>query len=189
MTVTSTDPTTGWPVPDPADEVRIHYNPMPAAERVAHYTGLVRTRLLWLGVAAAICLGFWFISRAQLDRATTIALFAAGVGYSVVWLVMAVVGLVRSRRILRSIGQGIAVRIGRWGIDIHGAAVPWTAVTAVRARRHRFSGYGPDLAVETTAGTKSLPWLFLDTLPGTVDAAVQAYTAGARRLDISRLDH
>ncbi|MDR1512810.1 MAG: hypothetical protein LBS56_04900 [Propionibacteriaceae bacterium] len=176
--------------PATADEVVVQYNPVPAAERVAHYSGLVRTRIIWLGVGALICLGIWALQREQLDRGSTLALFGVGVGYSFVWLAMGLVGFVRARRVLHSIGQGVALRIARWGIDIHGATVPWGAVRAVRAHRRPLSAFGPDLIVEAATGERrSLPWLYLDTLPGTVDAAVQAYTGGARSLDVSKLDH
>jgi len=184
-------------VPPPAafvapltDEVHIRYNPMPAAERVAHYTGLVRTRLIWLGMAAGICLIFWGFQGSALGKVATVALFASGLGYSAIWLLMALAGLWRARRALHSIGQGVALRLNRWGVDIHGVALPWSDITAVKARRRRFSAYGPELAVVTaTHGVKTLPWLFLDTLPGSLDAAIRAYTADAHHLDVSRLDH
>jgi hypothetical protein len=86
-------------------------------------------------------------------------------------------------------GQGVALRLSRWGIDIHGQSLPWPTITAVIARRRRLSAYGPDLTVVTSDGQhRRLPWLFLDTLPGSVDSAVQTYTAGAQRLDVTRLD-
>jgi hypothetical protein len=171
------------------DEVRICFNPLAAAERVAHYSGLVRSRLLWLGLAAVICLAVWLLRRQQLDRATTLALFAVGLGYSLVWLAMAVVGLVRAKHNLSLIGHGIALRVGRWGIDLHGVAWPWPDIAAVKARRRRFSALGPDLAVVTTSGrTMALPWLYLDALPGAVDAAVWAHSAGRLNLDVSGLD-
>ena len=40
-----------------AQELVVGYNPLPAAERVAHYQGLVRSRLIWLGFPAASSCG------------------------------------------------------------------------------------------------------------------------------------
>jgi hypothetical protein len=189
MTVSSSAPLPAV-APRPGDEVVIHYNPRPATARLAAAAAAVHRRLLWLGLAAFMCLMIWVAQRSQLDRGTTIALFAAGVGYSLLWLVWALIAQVRARRVLRGIGQGIALRIGRWGIDIHGATLPWSAVTAVRAVRRPGSSFGPDLVVEDASGAaRALPWLYLDALPGAVDSAVQAYTAGARCLDVSKLDH
>ncbi|MDR0990012.1 MAG: hypothetical protein LBL92_01400 [Propionibacteriaceae bacterium] len=174
----------------PEGEFQVAYNPVSAAQRVAHYTGLVSSRLLWLGVAVVICVVFWLVNGSSLGRVGTLALFGAGLGYSIIWLVMALIGLFRARRVLASFVPGVAVRINRWGVDIHGAALPWSDITAVSARQRRLSAYGPDLAVESRQGQRrSVPWLFLDTLPGSVDAAIQAYTNGTQRLDISRLDH
>jgi len=183
-------PVASAPFPPVGDETRVHYNPMPAAERVGHYSGLVRSRLVWLGLAALLCLAFWLLQGRALGTAASLALFGAGLGYSIVWLVMALVGLGRARRVLRVMGRGVALRLSPWGVDVHGATLPWSQVTAVTARHHRLSAYGPDLAIETADGRRlKLPWLFLDTLPGSVDAAVRAYTAGTRHLDVSRLDH
>jgi hypothetical protein len=175
-----------------AGEVHIRYNPVPAAERVAHYRALIRTRLFWLAIAVGCCAAFWlFYARSfGLSKGHIAALWASGCGFSVVWLAMALVGYLRSRRVLARMGQGLAVRIGRWGVDLHGVALGWQDIAQVAARRHRLAAAGPDLVVRTTRGeTYKLPWLFLDTLPGTVDAAVQAYTSGVHRLDISKLDH
>jgi len=52
-----------------AQELVVGYNPLPAAERVAHYQGLVRSRLIWLGIGVVLLLGMWFWLRDQLDTA------------------------------------------------------------------------------------------------------------------------
>jgi hypothetical protein len=171
-----------------SQELTIGFNPIPAAERAAHYTGLLRTRLIWMGVAFVLCVGIWLWQRNQLGSANSIALFGAGLAYSLIWLILAIVGLVNARRILSHIGQGVAVRIGRIGIDILGTIVPWSAVAEVTTRRGGAFGAGPTLAVRTSNGDlRSVPFLYLDARPGTIDAAIRAYSLGTRWLDTTHL--
>jgi hypothetical protein len=172
-----------------SQELTVGFNPMPAAERVAHYSGLVRTRLIWLGIAVLLCLAMWIWQRNNLDPLASLALFGAGLGYSVVWLILAIVGLATARRILSRVGQGVALRIGRAGIDLLGAQVPWSDVAEVTTTRGRaVLGAGPALTVRATTGTAhSVPFLYLDTRPGTIDSAVRAYSLGTRWLDTTRL--
>ncbi|MDR1213575.1 MAG: hypothetical protein LBK54_05745 [Propionibacteriaceae bacterium] len=168
-----------------SEELTVGFNPMPAAERVAYYSGLVRSRLIWLIVAVAICGVIW--AWQQLDLARGLQLLMIGLAYSAIWLVAALAGLINSRRLLKSIGQGIAVRVGHWGIDLLGGVLPWADVTKVSTTRGRF-GSGPRLDVHSASGeVRRLPFMYLDTMPGTIDAAVRAYSRGTRWLDTSRL--
>ncbi|MDR1449767.1 MAG: hypothetical protein LBI84_06150 [Propionibacteriaceae bacterium] len=169
-------------------ELTVGFNPMAAAERVAHYTGLVRTRLGWLGLSAVICFVIWLWQGRSLDFAATGALWGAGLAYSLIWLLLAVVGRTAANRVLRRIGQGVAVRIGRDGIGIAGVFLPWPAIAEVTTRRASAFGAGPALAVRAATGAVCrVPFLYLDVKPGTIDAAVRAYSLGAWRLDTARL--
>ncbi|MDR0417797.1 MAG: hypothetical protein LBH76_10935 [Propionibacteriaceae bacterium] len=169
-------------------ELTVGFNPMAAAERVAHYNGLVRTRLIWLGVAVVICLAIWLWQRSALSGPATMALWGVGIALSVVWVVLAVVGRAVANRVLARVGQGVAVRIGRAGIAIAGAAVSWPEVAAVTTSRSGVLGTGPALAVQTASGgCHRVPFLYLDAKPGAIDAAVRAYSLGSHNLDTSRL--
>ncbi|MDR1386172.1 MAG: hypothetical protein LBJ44_01005 [Propionibacteriaceae bacterium] len=168
-----------------SEELTVGFNPMPAAERVAYYSGLVRSRLIWLVVAVGLCAAIWVWQR--LDLARGMQLLLIGLAYSAIWLAASLVGLANSRRLLKSIGQGTAVRVGPWGIDLAGAVLAWPDVALVSTTRGRF-GSGPRLDVRTVQGqVRRLPFMYLDTMPGTIDAAVRAYSRGTKWLDTSRL--
>ncbi len=172
-----------------ADELVIGYNPMPATQRVAHYRALIRSRLIWFGLAIVICIGVYVWQRASLDAVSTVALFVMGLGFSAVWVVIAVVGYLAAKRSLDSIGDGVAVTVDRQGIDIAGARTEWANVTKVGTSRGRL-GVGPDLVVTNATGaTRTVPLSYLDTMPGTLDSAIRAYSAGRQWLDTSGLDN
>ncbi len=172
-----------------ADQLVIGYNPMPATQRVAHYRAMIRSRVIWFGVAVVICLALWFWQRSNLDLWSTVALFVMGLGFSAVWVVFAVVQLQAAKRSLGSIGDGTAVVVDRDGIEVAGTRTAWACVAKVATARGRL-GVGPDLVVTDTAGaTVSVPLSYLDTLPGTLDSAIRAFSAGRHWLDTSSLDN
>lgn len=172
-----------------SDELVIGYNPMPATQRVAHFRAMIRSRLIWFALAIVICVGIFLWQRDNLDPLSTVALFVMGLGFSAVWVVIAVVGYLAAKRSLDSIGTGTAVVVDRQGIEVSGARTPWTDVAKVGTSRGRL-GVGPDLVVTDTAGTgRNVPLSYLDTLPGTLDSAIRAYSAGRQWLDTSGLDN
>jgi len=172
-----------------AQELVVGYNPLPAAERVAHYQGLVRSRLIWLGIGVVLLLGMWFWLRDQLDTAQTIWLFVLGLGFSGVWLVIAIIMYLAARRALDRINatQGYAIKVDPQGIEVAGKTVAWPDVAGIATVRRGLGGQ-PRLTLRDTAGvTASVPITFLDTLPGTLDSAIRAYSRGSQWIDTSKL--
>ena len=172
-----------------ADELVIGYNPMPATQRVAHFRALIRSRLIWFGLAIVMCIVIYLWQRSNLDGVSSVALFVMGLGFSAVWVVIAVVGYFAAKRSLDSIGEGTAVTVDREGIDVGGTRTAWAQVAKVGTARGRL-GVGPDLVVTDLAGAaRTVPLSYLDTLPGTLDSAIRAYSAGRHWLDTSGIDN
>ena len=172
-----------------AQELVVGYNPLPAAERVAHYQGLVRSRLIWLGIGVVLLLGLWFWLRDELDVAQTIWLYVIGLAFSGIWLVIAVVLYIAARRALDRINatQGYAVRVDTLGIEVAGTRVAWPDVSTIATVRGPLGGH-PRLLLRDSAGASvSVPITFLDTLPGTLDSAIRAYSRGTQWIDTSKL--
>ncbi|HET7723617.1 MAG TPA: hypothetical protein VFK68_03185 [Propionibacteriaceae bacterium] len=171
-----------------AQELVVGYNPLPAAERVAHYQGLVRSRLIWLGVGVVLLLGLWFWLRDQLDVPQTIGLYVIGLAFSGIWLVIAVVLYIAARRALDRINatQGYAVRVDTQGIEVAGKRVAWPDVSAIATVR-RPGGSARLVLRDSTGASVSVPITFLDTLPGTLDSAIRAYSRGTQWIDTSKL--
>lgn len=172
-----------------AQELVVGYNPLPAAERVAHYQGLVRSRLMWLGIGVVLLLGLWFWLRDQLDVVQTIWLYVIGLAFSGLWLVIAVVLYVRARRALDRINatQGYAVRVDTQGIEVAGKRVAWPDVSTIATVRGPLGGYARLLLRDSAGASVSVPITFLDTLPGTLDSAIRAYSRGTQWIDTSKL--
>lgn len=171
-----------------AQELVVGYNPLPAAERVAHYQALVRSRLLWLGIGVAVLIGLWFWMRDQLDPAQTVWMFVVGLAFSGIWLVVAIVMYFRAKRGLDKINsaQGYAVRVDPVGIEIADKSVAWPQVASISTVRKL--GGEPMLTLRDTSGaTASVPITFLDTLPGSLDSAIRAYSRGSQWIDTSKL--
>lgn len=172
-----------------AQELVVGYNPMPAAERVAHYQGLVRSRLVWLGIGVALLVVIWLWQRQQLDVAQTVLLFVVGLAFSGVWLVVAVVLYLAARRALDKVNAvtTYAVKVDMHGIEVGGTAVAWPDVAGVATVRGRLGGAPRLTLTAVDGGTASVPITYLDTMPGTLDSAIRAYSRGRVWIDTSKL--
>ncbi len=171
------------------EEFVVGYNPLPAAERVAHYRQAVRSRLVWLGVGLVVVVAIYLWQRDILDLMTTVLLFVAGLGFSVMWVLLSAIQWMVARRQLSRVNtvQGVALRIREEGIDIGDQQLTWADVARVHTAKGPL-GIGLLLAVTDTQGqTTSVPLTYLDSMPGTLDSAIRAYSGGRRWLDTSGL--
>lgn len=171
------------------DELVVNFNPIPAAERVANYHGMMRSRAIWFGVALVLCLVLYVWQRDSLSVVSTVLLFVVGLGGSLVWLGFAVVMWQLCRRSLRALGEGVAVRIGRQGIEVTDRFVAWDQIERVSTQRGPIC-VGPRLTVvERGRSAYLVPLTYLDALPGTLDSALRAYSGGRVSLDVTHLDN
>lgn len=176
----------------------VGYTPVRAAGRVARGESLMRRALWSVLIYVAITVGLWFWLR---DQLTLTQVLLGGIPSAVIVLGFVVwrwVELRSARRSLASVPAGEALRIDHRGLAVRagsnggeGADQPkffdWTGLSALRAAGSRV-GTGPNLLVEHAQGAWSVPLSYLDTLPGTIDSAVRAYSGGLRGLDLSGLD-
>ena len=168
-------------------ELLIGYTPARAAQRVAAARRMIRQRIIWLGIAVVMCVVIVAWQWTVMSTGQKVTVFVAGIGYSLIWLAIAFVGWAKARTVLDGIGQGVAVSIGQRGIFIVGTPVEWADVAKVAAGRPgRFRAEA--LSVTTaTGGTLSVPLESLDTMPGTIDSAVRAFSGGVHSLDLGSL--
>jgi hypothetical protein len=116
-------------------------------------------------------------------------MFVIGLAFSGIWLVLAIVLYFGAKRGLDRINaaQGYAIRVDPQGIEVAGKTVAWPEVAAIATVRRGLRGQ-PQLTLRDTAGvTSSVPITFLDTLPGTLDSAIRAYSRGSQWIDTSKL--
>jgi len=169
------------------NELIIGYNPMPAAQRVALLARGIRGRLAWVGIALVVCIWIYLWQRNSLTPTMVAWLFGAGLGYSLIWLIMSIIQWGRAKSALSSIAPGVAARIDRQGIWLQGVFLPWPAIAQIVARSRRFS-MAPRLQIIGLDGQRyRLDLGELDIMPGTIDASIRTFSGGTHSIDTSKL--
>jgi len=116
-------------------------------------------------------------------------LLMAGLMVTLMMLVTGVAKVAEARILVARVPVGNALRVDALGIVYDGARgaqrVEWTT-TPIVAGRQRGTLPGPELVVGRPGW--SVPFMYLDVMPGTVDSAVRAATMNARTLDLSPMD-
>ena len=86
-------------------------------------------------------------------------------------------------------GQGIALRIGRPGVEIAGSYVPWADLGSLAVTKGR-PGHGPQLRVTRIDGySVAVPLDQLDVYPATLDSTARAYSGGRIGVDLTALEN
>lgn len=164
------------------------------AERVASVRGRAVFNAISTGLTLAGLIGVLLYVRVarqgQFDDVfsmlTWVLSFSAAVGAAT--LVARLVWLARLRAGLRSVGQGVALVVSSWGIEYADGHAAWDEIARVAVAKGKL-GQGYRLRVERIDGS----WFDfqlegLGILPGTLDAAVRAYSTGRHGVDLSVLD-
>ena len=169
------------------EQLLIGFNPMSAANKVAYYSGQIRGRILWLIISIAICVWIWLCQRSALSPMYTGLLFGVGILYSLIWLMIAVIGWKRAKNALSAISPGVAAQVDRTGIWLQGTGMAWSQVKRIAISPGRFGG-SPVLNVTRMDGNVArISLADLDVMPGTIDAAIRSYSAGTQHIDTSKL--
>lgn len=172
------------------DALIVGFSPVAAAHQVAALRSGLRRRLI-SGVISLAIWGalLWWQQNLFGDKWWWWLVISAAITIAIV--VVMVVRLVLANRRLGRIGQGEAFRIGREGLLVDPAAprlLAWNDITAVKAAGGSADA-GAKLVVEHGNGPSyEVPLMCLDTMPGTLDGALRAYSAGRKGLDVSKLD-
>lgn len=168
----------------------VGYSPVETAGRVARSRSKLKGNFISLGLLVVLGVVLWFTSpsanRLQYVLTSLTIGFVIWVGY----LVWRLISLSRARKDLGLVPSGEAFRINHEGITtVHPAeTIPWPQIVEVRAAGHQ-RGAGPDLEVVHSGGNWTVPLSFLDSMPGSIDSAMRAYSGGRRGLNLSALDN
>lgn len=172
----------------------VGYTPVRAAGRVARAESLMRRALLSIVLYVAISVGLWFWLRHELSLGQVLIGGIPSAAIVLGFVVWRWLELRSARKSLAAVPAGQALRIDHRGITVDAGkqtdgarSYDWTGLSALRAGGTRV-GPGPQLIVEHAQGKWAVPLSYLDTLPGTIDSAVRAYSGGLRGLDLSGLD-
>lgn len=172
----------------------IVYDAQVVAARVAGERGRVILNGVSTGITVAglagVLLYVWLARQWVFDDVfgmlTWFLSFSAVIGSMI--LVARLVWLSRLRAELRAVGEGVALVVSAWGIGSAEGDAAWDDIAHVAATRGRI-GRGYRLRVERVDGSAfDFPLEGLGILPGTLDAAVRAYSAGRHGVDLTVVD-
>lgn len=169
----------------------VGYSPVRAAGRVAKAQSLRKRAWLSVALYVAISVALWFWLRDQLSTWQILVGFIPTAAIVLGFLVWRFLELRAARRSLGSVPAGEALRIDHRGIHVDAAGAAqqfdWAHLHEISVGGRRL-GAGPDLSLTGAQQTWKVPVSFLDTLPGTIDSAIRAYSGGRRSLDLSGMD-
>lgn len=170
------------------EELTVAFDPSELEEKTRRWRRRMRSRLASLVITVVLLAVLYLWKRDQFAGGGVIVLYAVLLTVSVGWFVGYLVVYLRAKRELARAGQGIAVRIGRPGVEVSGTFVPWSEVTSLRAVTERW-GRRPRLQLSRTGGQPlSVPLNQLNIRPATLDLTARAYSAGRHGVDLSALD-
>lgn len=176
-------------------EMPIFYDPTVLAGRVAS----ARRALIWgatmTGITLALLVGvvvhiqFGLAGRPGETWGMVRWVLAFSAAVSLVSVAARAIWLLRQRSGLRRLGVGLAFVLSARGFQAApGEPLPWDQIEQIRAARGKW-GLGYALEVRRVDGsTQALPLEGLDVLPGSLDAATRAYSAGRHGVDLSVVD-
>lgn len=173
----------------PYEELALPYDPTAAEQRLKRRRRRFVSRVISLVITVAIMTVIYFWQREQFAYAALWVIYGFAVAVSLGFVTFALISWLQARRMLASIGPGLALRLGRPGVEIAGAYVPWSELGALAVTKGRL-GHGPQLTVSRTDGySLSVPLDQLDVYPATLDSTARAYSGGRFGVDLTALDN
>jgi hypothetical protein len=93
-----------------------------------------------------------------------------------------------AKREMRTVGNGVAIRIGPPGIQVAGVSASWRQVAKIDTMKGGLDR-GPQLRLTLTDGRHAaVPLDQVTVFPATLDSTVRAFSAGRHGVDLSALE-
>ena len=172
----------------PISELVIPYDPGPLTEKVERRRHLIRARLLSLGITIALMVLIYVWQGDALRSVGFIIILAIVLGTSLAWLVASVFLYFLAKREAKTIGRGVAIRVGPPGIEVAGLSASWPHVAGIATIKGGFDR-GPRVRLTLIDGRKAdVPLDQVTVFPATLDSTVRAFSAGRHGVDLSALE-
>jgi hypothetical protein len=184
-------PGPGPVVAGPIAELLLPYDPTLLVETVRRRKRRLVGRLVSLGISLAILGGIYAWQHRAIAEQGGAYWVVTGIllALSVIPLLVVLLGFLRSRKELRGVPDGIAVRMGRPGVVVGTAFARWPEVAALEVVPGGL-GRADRLRLRTLAGRVGVvPLDQVVVHPATLDSTARAYSAGRQGVDLSRLDN
>lgn len=173
----------------PISELVVSYDPGPLTEKVERRRHLIRSRLISLAITIALLALIYAWQREAMQGAGFVIIFAVVLGVSLAWLAASIVLFVLAKREMRTIGSGVAIRVGPLGIQVAGLGAPWSRVAAIDTTKGGIDR-GPRLRLTLIDGRHAeVPLDQVTVFPATLDSAVRAFSAGRHGVDLSAVEN
>ena len=173
----------------PYEELALLYDPTGPLQRVVRRKKRFVSRVISLGITLAIMVGIYLWQSDQFSYSAPWVIYGIVVGISLAFAVLAFLAWRQAKKILASMGQGIALRLGRPGVEIAGAYVSWADLGSLAVTKGRL-GHGPQFTVTRTDGySLSVPLDQLEVYPATLDSTARAYSGGRFGVDLAALEN
>lgn len=174
----------------PIEELTVAYDPGPTADRIQHYKRMFRSRLVSFGISCLILIAvFIWQSDRFVGSVSVYVVYGLILLSSIAWVVVTYALYRNAQTAAATLGEGIAVRIDRAGVELAGTRVGWPEVTGIAAVKGKLAT-GPVLQVTRSSGAPlTVPLSQLSTVPATLDTAARAFSGGRHGVDLSQLDN
>ena len=173
----------------PYEELALVYDPSGPLLRVARRKRKLVSRVISLGITLAIMVGIYLWQRDQFSYSAPWVIYGIVLGISVAFGVFSFLAWRQAKKILAAMGQGIALRLGRPGVEIAGGYVPWSDLGSLAVTKGKL-GHGPQFTVTRTDGySLSVPLDQLEVYPATLDSTARAYSGGRFGVDLAALEN
>lgn len=172
----------------PIEELSVPFDPSELEAKAQRRRRQLRGRIVSLVITIAILGALYWWQRKEIQGTGYVTFYLVLLGVSVAWCVGHLVAYLRAKKEVARVGQGTALRIGRPGVELRGAFVPWPEVVSLSTVTGRF-GRRPRLQVARTGGEPlSVPLNQMSVRPATLDLTARAYSAGRHGVDLTALD-
>jgi hypothetical protein len=172
----------------PISELVVPYDPGPLTDKVERRRRLIRSRLLSLGITIALLVLIYLWRREDLGGTGVIIIFAIVLGASLAWLTTSIVLFFLAKGEMRTVGNGVAIRIGPPGIQVAGLSASWPEVTKIDTIKGGLD-HAPRLRLTVVDGRQAVvPLDQVTVFPATLDSTVRAFSAGRHGVDLSALE-
>lgn len=171
----------------PYEELVLTYDPSAALQRLRNRRRRFVSRIISLLITLGIMIAIYVWRPEQFVGASLWVVYGIVLAISLGFAVFSLIGWLQARRIVAGLGQGIALRLGRPGVEIGGAYVPWSELSSLAVRKGKL-GHGPQFTVSRSDGHRlAVPLDQLDVFPATLDSTARAYSGGQFGVDLTAL--
>lgn len=172
----------------PISQLVLAYDSGPLGEKVARRRRLIRSRLLSLAITIALLVLIYLWRGKDLGGAGLMIIFGVILGASLIWLAVSIVLYVMAKREMKTVGSGVAIRIGPPGIEVAGLYASWPQVAKIDTIKGGLDR-GPQLRLTLIDGRQAgVPLDQVTVFPATLDTTVRAFSAGRHGVNLSAVE-